>query len=117
MYNMGMNDTQKDCLFCSIANGDPDKLVWSNDSIAAFKDIHPDAPVHLLVVPKVHVWNLDYLKDEQLGGQLLAAARIVAEQSGIKGNWRVRINNGAGAGQVINHLHLHVMGSKVPGEF
>jgi histidine triad (HIT) family protein len=108
MYNKAM----KDCLFCSIANGDESKLVWHNDTMAAFRDIHPDAPVHLLVVPKKHYENLDDLDDALVAGDLMMAARAVAHQEGIKGNWRVRINNGAGAGQVINHLHVHVMGTK-----
>ena len=107
----------KDCLFCSIAGGDPEKFVWESDSIVAFRDINPDAPVHLLIVPKRHVVNLDDLTDQRLAGELLLAARDVAKQEGIAGNWRVRINNGAGAGQVINHLHLHVMGSKEAGVF
>jgi histidine triad (HIT) family protein len=99
-----------DCLFCSIANGDSSKLVWYNDVAAAFADIHPKAPVHVLVVPKRHVENLDVLDDAELGGQMLLAVREVAASQGLKGRYRVQVNNGRPAGQVIDHLHFHVLG-------
>lgn len=102
----------EDCLFCKIANGDPGKLVWHNDVAAAFNDIHPDAPVHILVVPKTHIENLDHLEDPALAGRLLLATRAVAQAAGIQGAWRVRVNNGVGAGQVVPHLHFHVLGQK-----
>lgn len=104
-----MNDN---CLFCSIANGDPKNLVWENEVAAAFKDIHPKAPVHLLVVPKQHIENLDHLDDSELAGQLLLAVREVAHLAGVKGGWKVKINNGEEAGQVVFHLHFHILGGK-----
>lgn len=99
-----------DCLFCSIANGDPTKLIWHNEVAAAFADIHPEAPVHILVAPKAHIENLDYLDDPELAGKLLMAVREVAHAAGVKGAWRVKINNGRGVGQTIPHLHFHVLG-------
>lgn len=102
----------QDCLFCSIANGDPDKLVWQNDFAAAFKDIHPQAPVHVLVVPKKHYLNLDELDDPDMAGKLLLAVREVAHSLGLEGRWRVQVNNGRPAGQVIEHLHFHLLGGK-----
>lgn len=107
LYNRVMKD---DCLFCSIANGPTDKLIWQNQVAVAFKDIHPKAPVHLLIVPKQHYDRLDDLQDEALSGQLLQAVRQVAEQEGLKGAYRVGINNGPQAGQIIEHLHLHLLG-------
>ncbi|HUD11555.1 MAG TPA: HIT domain-containing protein [Candidatus Saccharimonadia bacterium] len=107
----------EECIFCSIANGDPSKLVWHNKVAAAFNDIHPDAPVHALVVPKKHLESMDQLNDPELAGQLLLAAREVAHQAGIRGSWRLRVNTGAGAGQVVNHLHFHVMGTKTGEAF
>ncbi|HEY2003939.1 MAG TPA: HIT domain-containing protein [Candidatus Saccharimonadia bacterium] len=104
-----MND---ECLFCGIANGDKSKLFWENEVVAAFQDIHPKTPVHILVVPKRHVLNLDELDDQELAGQLLMAAREVAEKAGIRGGWRLQVNNGRPAGQVVEHLHFHVMGGK-----
>lgn len=98
-----------DCLFCSIANGDVEKLVWSNDVAAAFNDINPKAPVHILVVPKQHIENLDELDDPGLAGKLLMAVREVAVQAGVKGAYRVHLNNGEAAGQVIPHLHWHIL--------
>jgi histidine triad (HIT) family protein len=98
------------CLFCSIASGDPAKLVWSNDIAAAFNDIHPKAPVHVLLVPKKHIGMLDQLDDPELAGKLLLAVPQVAEKLGLKGAYRVQINNGAPAGQIIDHLHLHILG-------
>ncbi len=103
---------QNDCLFCSIANGDRGELLWQNEIAAAFNDIHPDAPVHVLVVPKAHIASLDELDDPELAGKLLMAVREVARKSGIAGSWRLRVNNGEGAGQVIPHLHFHVLGNK-----
>jgi histidine triad (HIT) family protein len=107
----------EDCIFCSIANGDSDKLVWQNDVAVAFKALHPDAPVHLLVVPKKHVQSLDQLEDAQLAGQLLMAAREVAHVSGVQNAWRLRVNTGARGGQVIHHLHFHVLGARPGQEF
>lgn len=101
-----------DCLFCSIAGGDPSKLVWSNEVAAAFKDINPKAPIHILIVTKKHLTNLDELSDPALGGRLLMAVREVAEKVGVKGAYRVQINNGKSAGQVIEHLHIHLLGGK-----
>jgi len=106
-YNWGMDD----CIFCSIANGDQDKLVWHSDKVAAFNDIHPKARVHILVVPKKHVVSLDDLDDPELAGELLLAAREVAHQGGVKGGWRIQVNTGRPAGQVVDHLHIHVLGN------
>jgi len=102
----------EDCLFCKIANHQKENLVWENDAAVAFNDIHPKAPVHVLVVPKRHVANLDELEDRDLAGQMLMAVREVAHQQGLKGGYEVRLHNGLRAGQEIDHLHLHVMGAK-----
>ena len=104
-----------DCLFCSLV-ADPSKLIWENELAVAFKDIHPKAPVHVLVVPRRHVQDLDALDDPLLGGQLLLAVREVAAQLGITGAYRVHMNNGEAAGQVIPHLHLHVLGGFKAGD-
>jgi histidine triad (HIT) family protein len=104
-----MND---DCIFCALANGDPEKLVWQNDVAAAFKDISPKSPVHILVVPKRHIVNLDDLDDQELAGKLLMAVREVAELAGVKGAWRLTVNNGEGVGQSVPHLHFHVRGGQ-----
>ena len=102
----------KECIFCEIANGDPEKLVWQNEVAAAFNDLHPAAPVHVLVVPKKHFENLDQLDDEELAGKLLLAAREVAHKCGLKGGWKIKVNNGVAVGQTVPHLHFHVLGGK-----
>lgn len=98
------------CLFCGIANGSDEKLIWSNEHAAAFNDIHPKAPVHVLVVPKRHVEKLDDLDDRELAGEMLIAVREVAKAVGVEGRYRVQANNGRGAGQVVDHLHFHILG-------
>ncbi|MDR3050536.1 MAG: histidine triad nucleotide-binding protein [Oscillospiraceae bacterium] len=103
-----------DCLFCKIVAGDiPGKKVYEDDSVLAFYDIAPQAPVHVLVVPKAHVGNLHLaqaLGDEELGALLRAAARV-AEHLGLsEGGYRVVINCGLHAAQSVHHLHLHVLG-------
>jgi histidine triad (HIT) family protein len=105
----------EDCIFCSIANSNNrEKLIWQNDVAAAFNDISPKTPVHILVVPKKHVENLDDLEDEKLAGELLLAVREVAHKAGLAGRFRVALNNGRQAGQVVDHLHFHVLGQKRP---
>lgn len=84
--------------------------MWQNDVAAAFKSIAPQAPVHVLVCPKRHIDNLDHLDDPALGGRLLVAVREVAHEMGLRGAWRMRVNNGAKAGQTVRHLHFHVLG-------
>ena len=101
----------RECIFCLIANSDDSaKLIWQNPIAAAFKSITPTAPVHVLLVPKRHITNLDDLDDPVLAGQLMMAAREVAEKMNVKGAWRLRANNGALAGQTVHHLHFHILG-------
>lgn len=101
-----------DCLFCKIAHGDKDKLVWQNDFAAAFNDIHPQAPIHVLVVPKKHYETLDELDDQAQAGQLLLAVREVARKLGTEKGYRVIINVGRHGGQIVDHLHVHILGGK-----
>lgn len=98
-----------DCIFCKIANGDQN-LIWQNDVAAAFKDLHPKMPVHVLVVPKQHIEKLDDLDDVELAGQLLMAVKEVAEKVGLKGRYKLAVNNGRSAGQIVDHLHFHILG-------
>lgn len=102
-----------DCLFCQIAHGDKEKLVWENAVAAAFNDIHPQAPVHILVVPKEHVDSLDHIESAQQIGELMMAVKAVAQQAGVAGAYKARISVGRAAGQEVDHLHVHVLGAKV----
>lgn len=100
-----------DCLFCSIANGDKSKLVWSNDVAAAFEDINPKAPVHVLVVTKKHYKGLNGIDDQNIAGRHLLAAKEVAKHVGIGDNFRLVINTGPHTG-MMEHFHIHVLGGK-----
>ncbi len=109
-----------DCIFCRIIAGEiPCSKVFEDEQVLAFRDIHPAAPVHVLVVPKTHVESIHALTPETLPlvGPLHAAIREVAEITGIAGDgYRVIANCGAGAGQTVPHLHYHVLGGMHLGE-
>lgn len=102
------------CLFCKMASGQikPD-VVYEDDNLLAFRDIHPQAPVHILIIPKVHVATLNDLDDPVLAGQLLQAAARIAKQEGLADDgYRTVINCNKHGGQVVDHLHLHVLGGR-----
>jgi histidine triad (HIT) family protein len=100
-----------DCLFCKIKDRTlPADIVFENDDLMAFKDIHPKAPVHLLVIPKLHVDSLDDVNasHSELLAKLMLAVPVIAKQQNLDG-YRTIINTGANGGQVIFHLHLHIL--------
>lgn len=104
-----------ECLFCAIVSGDiPADVVLRDDDVVAFRDIAPQAPVHVLVIPARHVANARELADldPQLAGRLLQAAAQVAEQEGVGTDYRLVFNTGAGAGQSVFHAHAHVLGGR-----
>ena len=105
-----------DCLFCRIVAGEiPADVVHQDERAIAFRDINPQAPVHVLVIPRDHLESLDEatLKEEALLGHLLRVAARVANDQGLsEGGYRTVINTGAGAGQSVFHLHLHVIGGR-----
>jgi len=102
-----------DCLFCKIARGEiPCRKLYEDDEVLAFHDINPVAPVHFMLVPKLHLATLDDAGDEHaalLGKMLLLAPRLAREQ-GLDNGFRTVINTGKGGGQEIFHLHIHVIG-------
>lgn len=102
-----------DCLFCKIAAGEiPSKKVYENERIYAFDDIHPQAPTHVLVVPKKHVVNLfDGSSDPELLGELVARCADIARERGLN-DFRLVASSGAQAGQAVFHLHFHVLGGR-----
>jgi len=103
-----------DTLFTKIINRElPADIVYEDDKALVFRDINPQAPVHLLVIPKKVIPKLSdsTAEDQQLLGHLLLVANKVAEQEGLE-NFRLNINNGADAGQTVFHLHIHVLGSR-----
>ena len=105
---------EKGCLFCRISRGEtPTEFLFENDTLVVFKDIRPVAPVHLLIVPKKHIRSINDLQeaDRSILSELLMTARDMAAQSGIaKSGYRLFINVERGGGQVIFHLHLHLIG-------
>jgi histidine triad (HIT) family protein len=105
-----------DCLFCRIIDGKiPAKIVYQDDSAVAIEDIHPQAPVHLLVIPRQHLPSLKEARaeDELLLGHLHQVASQLARERALEsGGYRTVINNGAGAGQSVFHLHVHVLGGR-----
>ncbi len=107
------------CLFCDIARGDiPTKFVYSDPDVVVFRDIQPQAPVHLLVVPRKHLENYSSAneEDELLLGKLARAAAHSAELEGVaRTGYRVVVNNGEDAQQSVQHVHLHVLGGRALG--
>lgn len=106
-----------DCMFCRIVRGEtPAHIVWENDDTIAFDDINPQAPVHTLIVPRMHFTNLN---DDIPASQLAAIFGAVSEVARFKGvaesGYRVLVNNGPDATQTVGHLHVHVMGGRRMG--
>lgn len=104
-----------DCIFCRIAARQvPAQVVYEDEQVLGFKDINPQAPVHVLLVPKEHLPSLREAGEghADLLGRLLLAARKVAEQLGLADGYRVVTNCGARAGQSVFHLHLHLLGGR-----
>ena len=103
-----------DCLFCRIARREiPASIVYEDDDCVAFRDIGPQAPTHILVIPRQHVSTLDEVSEPLLIGRLMSAAAQVARQEGIvESGYRTVINTNAGAGQTVFHLHVHVLGGR-----
>ena len=106
----------KDCLFCRIiAKEIPSKIVYEDDQMIAFEDINPQAPTHILVVPRRHIASLNEVtpEDALLVGHLHLVAAKIAHARGIaESGYRTVVNNGRGAGQSVFHLHLHLLGGR-----
>ncbi len=105
-----------DCIFCRVVRGEiPAKIVRQDEHTVAFRDINPQAPTHVLVVPREHVASVEAMDESQdeLIGRLVSAAREIARREGISGSgYRLVINSGADAGQTVDHVHLHVLGGR-----
>jgi histidine triad (HIT) family protein len=106
-----------DCIFCKIIAGQaPAKIIYRDERAIAFYDRSPRAPVHALIVPVEHIDSLNDLtpEHESLAGHLLLVAHHIAEQENIKSGYRLIVNTGRGAGQIVFHLHLHLLGGGGP---
>lgn len=107
---------EQNCLFCKIAAGEiPAEVVYKDEQVFAFRDINPQAPVHVLVIPREHIASLSDAAqgdEAKLGQIMLAAARIARDEGLSEGGFRTVINTGAGAGQSVFHIHAHVIGGR-----
>ena len=103
-----------DCLFCRIVRKEiPAKLVAEDEHSLAFRDINPQAPVHVLVIPKEHVPSLDTARDPAMLGRLSLMAAEIARREGIsKDGYRTVVNTNSAAGQTVFHVHLHLLGGR-----
>lgn len=110
----------EDCLFCKIIKGEiPSKKVYEDKEILAFEDIHPAAPIHVLVIPKKHISSLADLEeqDETLIGKIYHVINQIAREKGVKEKgYRVIVNCGKDGGQEVMHLHFHLLAGKQLGE-
>ena len=113
--------TDPDCLFCKIAAGKiPSKMVHQDDEFYAFHDIHPSAPVHFLIIPRLHIASMALLTDNHapMMGRMMALIPRLALQEGCRpypaGGFRMVCNTGADGAQDIHHLHIHIMGGPRP---
>jgi len=105
-----------DCLFCKIINREiPATIRYEDDEIIAFDDINPQAPVHFLIVPKKHISTLNDIEEEdtELVGKLIRTAALLAKEMGIEqSGYRTLFNCNSDAGQIVYHIHLHMLGGK-----
>jgi len=109
-----------DCIFCKIANGEiPADIVYEDDVILAFRDLAPKAPVHVLIIPKLHIASLDDVDESEehrkVLGHLMAKIKEIAAQLGLKNGYRVVNNCGEDAMQTVKHIHFHLLGGRKMG--
>jgi histidine triad (HIT) family protein len=102
-----------DCIFCRIVAGEiPSRQVWSDDHCIAFHDLSPQAPTHVLIVPRLHVPSVAELGDPLLAGRLVIAAAEIARKLGVDEGYRLLTNRGESAGQSVLHLHWHLLAGR-----
>ena len=105
-----------DCIFCQIVAGRiPSQLVYQDEEVFAFRDINPQAPVHILIIPKQHISSLARLTqaESRLTGHMVAVANQLAKEEGIsESGYRLSINSGREGGQLVPHLHMHLLGGR-----
>jgi histidine triad (HIT) family protein len=108
--------SEQDCLFCKIVNGDiPADIIHKSETTVAFRDINPQAPTHVLVIPRKHVATINDLGEDDsrvVGDMYLAAKEIAASEGIAEEGYRAVMNCNAGAGQTVFHIHLHVLGGR-----
>ncbi len=103
-----------DCIFCKIIDKEtPSDIIYENDEVIVIKDVNPKAPVHLLIIPKKHIPSVNHIeaKDKALIGDLILTAKEIAEEKNLKG-YKLLINVGREGGQIIDHIHLHLLSGR-----
>ncbi len=104
-----------DCIFCKIASHEiPSEIVYEDEKICVYKDLSPQAPVHVLMIPKKHIESLDDVteEDQELLGYMLYKVHDIVKLMGIENGYRVVSNNGEDAFQTVKHMHLHILGGR-----
>lgn len=107
-----------DCIFCKIACGEiPSTKVYEDDTVVAFNDLEPQAPVHVLIIPKQHIASMAEINEENSGvvAHIFEVAAKIAKEKGLDDGFRVVSNCGENAGQTVKHLHFHLMGGRTFG--
>ncbi|MCQ2476220.1 MAG: histidine triad nucleotide-binding protein [Clostridia bacterium] len=107
-----------DCIFCKIVSGEiPSAKVYEDDTVVAFNDLEPQAPVHVLIIPKTHITSMADINEENSGvvAHIFEVAAIIAKEKGLDDGFRVVSNCGDSAGQSVKHLHFHLMGGRTFG--
>ncbi len=105
----------EDCLFCKIVKKEiPAEIVYENDKFIAFRDINPQAPTHILIIPKEHFASLKEIPAEKKGilAELLLVARQIAEEKELSRGYRIVLNTGKESGQAVFHIHFHLLGGR-----
>jgi histidine triad (HIT) family protein len=103
-----------ECIFCKIAKKEiPAEIIYEDEKVVAFKDINPQAPIHFLIIPKKHILSVDHveIEDKSLMGELILTAQRIAKEKNLE-SYKLMINVGRPAGQIIDHLHLHLLSGK-----
>lgn len=104
-----------DCIFCKIASGEiPSTKVYEDDLVCAFNDLEPQAPTHILVIPKKHIAHIDEMSedDKELIGHIYFVIGKLSQKLGLENGFRVVLNNGKDGGQSVNHVHFHLLGGR-----
>ncbi len=106
-----------DCLFCKIRDGEiPADIIYQDDDVLAFNDVNPQAPTHLLIIPKKHLSTVNDVEqaDETMMGKLFSAAKKIAAENGINdGGYRLVVNTNEQAGQTVFHIHMHFLAGRI----
>ena len=115
-YNAKGGENMENCIFCSIIEGKiPCKKVYEDDKVLAFEDINPEAPIHILIIPKEHISSINEIEEnnEVLLGHVFSVAKKIAKDLGVvESGYRIVTNCGTDAGQTVQHIHFHLLGGR-----